>query len=69
MVVFKNYIATQGEVFDSTSALNTPVWYATDRSNGPGVGLILCSFDVLLRGISCLVLSCSLFSCFVLFAL
>ena len=51
---------------DSKSALNSPVVYATDRFNA--VVLVLFLFCVALwfirRGVSCLVLPCSLFSCF-----
>ena len=50
---------------DSKSVLNPRVVYATDRSKAvvPVLFLLLDALLVILRGASCLVLPCSLFSC------
>ena len=62
----KNYIGSRVQFVDSNISLHTPVCYATDRSKAvvPVLFLFCVALWFILRGASCLVLPCSLSSCF-----
>ena len=62
----KNYIRTQGEFVDSKKIFKPPIVYATDHSKAVTLVLFLfcVTFWFIPRGASCLVLPCSLLSCF-----